>query len=140
VFLGTNECVQQLISRVPISARKDLLTFCSYEDFSSLLLKSEYVFYWNLASYSTFLRVVNGLPMFMFDGGHLVRHVKPMDERMAHSYYQNWKPPVLDPHAVLEVDVLAELSKDYKRDTDKIVKNLRALPSPEQVIEDLLHK
>lgn len=140
VFLAPNECVQKLIGRAPISARKDLLNFCSYEDFSSLLLKAEYVFYWNLASYSTFLRVINGLPMFMFDGGHLVRHVKPMFERMAHSYYQNWTPPFLDPHEELNTDVLAELSKDYKQDTGKILKNLKELPSPEQVIEDLLHR
>lgn len=139
VFLGPNECVQKLRSRVPISARKDLLNFCSYENFSSLLLEAEYVFYWNLASYSTFLRVINGLPMFMFDGGHLVRHVKPMSERMAHSYYQNWTPPFLDPHEALNPEVLAELSKDYKQDTGKILMNLKELPSPEQVIEGLLH-
>ena len=140
VFLAPNECVQKLIGRVPISARKDLLNFCSFEDFTSLLLKAEYVFYWNLASYSTFLRVINGLPMFMFDGGHLVRHVKPMSERMAHSYYQNWTPPFLDPDEVLNTETLAELSKDYKQATRNILKNLKELPSPEQVIKDLLHK
>lgn len=138
IFLAPNECVEALIPRAPVSARKDLMNFCGYEKFTSLLLDAEYVFYWNLASYSTFLRVINGLPMFMFDGGHLVRHVKPMAERMAHAYYQNWTPPFLDPHAELKPDVLAELSKDYKDDTDKIVKTLKELPSPEQAVRDLL--
>lgn len=138
VFLAPNECVEKLIGRVPINARKDLMNFCSYEKFSSLLLEAEYVFYWNLASYSTFLRLINGLPMFMFDGGHLVRHVKPMFARMAHSYYQNWTPPFIEPLDALNAEHLAELSKNYELETRSILKNLKELPPPEQVIEDLL--
>lgn len=139
VFLAPDECVQALIPRAPVSARKDLMNFCGYEKFTSLLLEAEYVFYWNLASYSTFLRVINGLPMFMFDGGHLVRHVKPMAERMGQAYYQNWTPPFLDPHEELKTEVLEELSKDYKEDTNKILQNLKQLPSPEQAIAGLLN-
>lgn len=138
VLLAPRECIQKLRSRVPVSARKDLLEFCAYEKFTSLLLDAEYVFYWNLASYSTFLRVINKRPMFMFDGGHLVRHVKPMAKTMGHSYYQNWTPPFLDPHEPLDIGVLEELSEAYRNDTQRIVKNLEALPSPEQVIEGLL--
>lgn len=138
VFLGPDECVQELIRRAPITARKDLMNFCGYEKFSSLLLEAEYAFYWNLASYSTFLRVINQTPMFMFDGGHLARHVKPMVDRMAHSYYQNWTPPFLDPHEALDKQELAKLSQTYKDDTLSIVNNLKALPTPEQVIDDLL--
>lgn len=138
ILLAPSECVAKLRSRVPISARKDLLNFCAYETFTSLMLDAEYVFYWNLASYSTFLRVVNQRPMFMFDGGHLVRHVKPMVERMGYFYYQSWTPPFLDPHAPLSVDVLSGLAEEYRRDTDRIVSNLKALPSPDQVIEDIL--
>ncbi len=137
VLLAPDECVQKLRSRVPIPARKGLLTFCAYEAFSSLLLEAEYVFYWNLASYSTFLRVINGLPMFMFDEGHLARHVKPMHERMVRWYYQNWTPPSLNQHKKLDVDVLADLAGDYRRDTARIVANLEALPSPEEVIQNL---
>lgn len=137
IFIAPGECVQKLRGRVPISARKDLLNFCSYEKFTTLLLDAEYVFYWNLASYSTFLRVVNRSPMFMFDGGHLVRHVKPMAARMGHSYYQNWTPPFLDPHAPLDTAVLAKLAAAYREDTQRIVRNLEALPLPEQVIEAL---
>lgn len=138
IFLAPNECLQQLIPRAPISARKDLLGFCAYEKFISLSLNAEYVFYWNLASYSTFLRVIHGLPMFMFDEGHLVRHVKPMYDRMAHSYYQNWRPPFIDQHQALQPDVLAELSKDYKKDTDRLLENLKQLPTPEEVVAGLL--
>lgn len=138
VLLAPRECIQKLRNRVPVSARKDLLEFCAYEKFTSLLLDAEYVFYWNLASYSTFLRVINRRPMFMFDGGHLVRHVKPMARTMGHSYYQNWAPPFLDPHEPLDTGVLDELSEAYRKDTLRIVKNLEALPSPEQVIEGLL--
>ena len=139
VFLAPDECVWKLKSLAPVSARKGLLTFCAYEEFSSLLLQAEYVFYWNLASYSTFLRVINGLPMFMFDEGHLARHVKPMYKRMVQWYYQDWTPPSLNQYEPLRPDVLGELSKEYKRDTSKILENLKELPSPEQVIVDLLH-
>ena len=140
VLLAPDECVQKLRNRVPIAARKDLLTFCAYEAFSSLLLEAEYVFYWNLASYSTFLRVINGLPMFMFDEGHLARHVKPMYERMVKWYYQNWTPPSLNQHEKLNVDVLGALSGDYKKDTARIVRNLEELPSPEEVIQNLFSR
>jgi hypothetical protein len=139
VFLAPDECVQKMISLVPVAARKGLMTFCAYEQFSSLLLEAEYVFYWNLASYSTFLRVINGLPMFMFDEGHLARHVKPMYKRMVQWYYQNWTPPSLNHNEALDAEVLAELSKNYKQDTSRILENLKELPTPEQVIEDLLH-
>ncbi len=138
IFIAPNECVQKLRGRIPVSARKDLLNFCAYEKFTSLLLDAEYVFYWNLASYSTFLRVINRSPMFMFDGGHLVRHVKPMAARMGHAYYQNWTPPFLDPYEPLDNNVLAELAREYREDTHRIVRNLEALPLPEQVIDDLL--
>jgi hypothetical protein len=140
VFLAPDECVQKLRARAPVHARKDLLTFCAYEDFNARLLNAEYVFYWNLASYSTFLRVINGLPMFMFDEGHLARHVKPMHERMVRWYYQNWTPPCLNQHRALEIGALAALAKDYKKDTDDIVKNLRELPPPEAVIEQIFSR
>ncbi len=140
VFLAPDECVQKLRILAPVAARKGLLTFCAYEEFSSLLLEAEYVFYWNLASYSTFLRVINGLPMFMFDEGHLARHVKPMYQRMVQWYYQDWTPPSLNQHEALRPEDLAELSKAYKQDTSKIIENLKELPSPEQVNEALLHR
>ncbi|CAA0098142.1 Uncharacterised protein [Halioglobus japonicus] len=140
VFLAPDECVQKLRSRAPVHARKDLLTFCAYEDFNARLLNAEYVFYWNLASYSTFLRVINGLPMFMFDEGHLARHVKPMHERMVRWYYQNWTPPSLNQHEALDADALEDLASTYKKETDVIVKNLRELPPPEQVIQELFSR
>lgn len=140
VFILPNECVQDLVGRVSSTARKHLLTFCSYERFSSLLLTAEHVFYWNIASYSTFLRLVGGLPMFMFDLGHLVRHIKPMYGRMVKWYYQNWAPICLDPHEILTADLLAELSRDYLLGTRGIVEHLRGLPTPERVIEGLLHR
>jgi hypothetical protein len=140
VFVAPNECVQKLASRVPVSARKDLLTFCAYEDFNALLLSAEYVFYWNLASYSIFLRVINGLPIFMFDEGHLERHVKPMRERLVSWFYQNWIPPLLNQQEMLDTEVLAELSKDCKQHTRKMLKNLEALPSPEHMIDEFLRR
>lgn len=140
VFVAPNECVQKLASRAPVSARKDLLTFCAYEDFNSLLLSAEYVFYWNLASYSIFLRVINGLPIFMFDEGHLERHVKPMRERLVSWFYQNWIPPLLNQQEALSTGVLEELSKDCKQHSRRMLKNLRALPSPEQLIDELLSR
>tara|TARA_R110002072_G_scaffold43340_6_gene121751 strand:+ start:4445 stop:5686 length:1242 start_codon:yes stop_codon:yes gene_type:complete len=140
VFLAPDDCIQKLRSRAPVHARKDLLTFCAYEAFNAHLLQAEYVFYWNLASYSTFLRVINGLPMFMFDEGHLARHVKPMHERMVRWYYHNWTPPSLNQHEALDADALEELSRDYKKETAVILKNFRQLPTPEQVIEELFNR
>ena len=138
VFLAPDHCIQKMLSLAPVAARKGLMTFCAYEQFSFLLLKAEYVFYWNLASYSTFLRVINGAPIFMFDQGHLARHVKPMYQRMIQWYYQNWSPPTLNHHEVLNAGSLAQLSKDYEQDTGKIRENLKELPTPEQVVDDLL--
>lgn len=138
IFVAPNECVQQLAVRTPVAARKDLLTFCSFENFNSLLLKAEYVFYWNLASYSTFLRMINGLPIFMFDEGHLERHVKPMRERLSRWFYQNHPPPLLNQHEMLNTEVLAELSKDCKQNTREMINVLKQLPSPEQVVDKLL--
>jgi hypothetical protein len=140
VFVAPNECVQKLASRAPVAARKDLLTFCAYEEFNSLLLSAEYVFYWNLASYSIFLRMINGLPIFMFDEGHLERHVKPMRARLVSWFYQNWIPPLLNQQETLNTEVLEELSKGCKQHRLVMLKNLKALPSPEQLVEELLSR
>ena len=57
-----------------------LLPYCSYEEFEQRLLDAEFVFYWQIFSTSTFLRLWNGLPVFFFDQGHNAHLLSPLQE------------------------------------------------------------
>jgi tetratricopeptide (TPR) repeat protein len=143
VFIGPYGCVQALIERLAamnggaVREGVTLLTFCPFKRFSALLLNAEYVFYWNALSHSMFLRLFNGLPVFLFDQGHLVRNVVPLYERIVDWYYQGWEPIYLDQEQALDPAALAPLAEDYRRAADAMAAPLRRSPPPAALLQRL---
>ena len=137
VFVGPKECVQALRERVG-EAPVELLTFCAFGRFTALLLGAEYAFYWNAVSHSILFRLLNGLPVFLFDRGHLARGVRSIYPRIVDWYYQGWEPIYLDPGAPLRADELRGRAGDYRAAADGISRHLRRSPTPAEVIDRCL--
>ena len=146
VFVGPHDCVQAVIEYVDRGGGEGigearggitLLTFCSFTRFSSLLLSAEYAFYWNALSHSMFLRLFNGLPVFLFDRGHLVRNAPPLYARIVEWYYQGWNPIYLDPDRDLRDADLGRLAEEYRRGAAETRARAARLPSPRQLIDHL---
>ncbi len=132
-------CLELLQQRVP-NLERFLISFCNYSRFTSLLLESEYVFYWNILSNSLLLRHVNELPVFFFDKGHMARFIRPLYETAVEHYYQG-KPPVYlewdqslaDPDLIKYVGV----SNDSLQ---KLKVRLGEACSPQDVIQRILEE
>lgn len=100
VLLVPTEACQALRDRVCGDAV--LLPFCGYEQFRSLLITAEHVFYWNVMSNSVLVRIINGGSVFFMDVGHLARYIPSFVAQAMHSYYANAELPMLDPKQVLD--------------------------------------
>ena len=144
VFIGPYDCVQALIHHMASAGGRcelegvTLMTFCPFKHFSALVLSAEYVFYWNMLSHSMFLRLFNGLPVFLFDRGHLVRNVTPLHERIVDWYYQGWDPIYLDQEQALRPEHLKVSASRYREAAIDVNTRMRRSPAPELMIEQLL--
>lgn len=76
-LLAPQACLSWIRGRRPSIEGLALLQFCSYVQFMTLLHEAEYVFYWNIVSNSIPARVVNHLPVFFFDAGHMCHAIPP---------------------------------------------------------------
>lgn len=99
-FIGPGACVHKLDAAGSTAA--ELMTFCAYQAFAQRIVEAEYVFYWNALSHSNILRLVNRLPSFTFDVGHMVRHVSTLYARVGEWGLHGWEPTVLDVHETLD--------------------------------------
>src|SRR5262249_33291333 len=84
-----------------------LLPFSRYDCFMSLTLEAEYVFYWNLISASVVVRIVNGLPFFCFERGHIAHYSPALFSRNLQCYLAGSCPPCLPMTEPLEAGELA---------------------------------
>ncbi len=115
-----------LIERLRLLSRKrpslrgvDLLPFCPYPQFERLLLASEYVFYWNVFSGSSLLRIINALPAFYFDRGHVSRWFPRFYEAGLRFYFSGWEPTFLDQRDSLDPGLLGELAEKQRSDEQR---------------------
>jgi hypothetical protein len=139
VLIGSERLLEAVRNHAP-SPRHErfrLLSFISYRSFEALMLSAEYVFYWNIISYSSLLRLVHGRPFFIFHTGHLVHNVKGLRERVRDWYYQGWEPVVLDQTTHLNPDQLDLLAADYREASSRIRTALARAPTPVEVMERL---
>ncbi len=130
------DCVENNCS-MPSADNVELLSFCDYDQFTSLLLGAEFAFYWNAVSHSILLRLLNAKPVFLFSKGHLARGVKTIYPRIIDCYYQGREPIYLDPLAPLELPELLQLSKKYCEQSRQISKDLQTSPTPDELIDAL---
>src|SRR4030095_10749890 len=105
--------------------------------FTALLLDAEHVFYWNVLSNSTILRITNRLPVFFFDAGHIVHALPALGARGLDVYWCGVTPPSLDIAEPLDAARLAELAEAQHRALDVTRARWFAAPAPDAVVAAL---
>lgn len=115
-----------------------LLSFCSHGMFLGLLLEAEYAFYWNVFANSVPSRLVNGLPVFFFDTGHMARSIPALLDLGLRSYYPGAQLPLLDIKRAIDRQVLARYAQGEVDSLAPAVQRLRAGPTPDQMLETVL--
>jgi hypothetical protein len=138
LLLGPDECIKAIQQVSVCVPEMELLSFCSFKRFVSLLLGAEFVFYWNVVSASIGMRLFNQLPVFFFDRGHLAHAVKPSYELALKSYYHGFEPMFIDSREQLSAQTLTARADAYKPTAEKIRKFFARSPTPEQTVEFIL--
>jgi tetratricopeptide (TPR) repeat protein len=138
VFVAPHDLIQSIIAKMPPTPGVTLLTFCPFRTFLTLLLDAEFAFYWNVVSHSMLLRLMNQRPFFMFDRGHLVRNVTPLEERVVDWYYQGRAPIMLRQERGLDLDELEALARDAASAVGQVARGLSRAPTPEAMVGGIL--
>lgn len=116
----------------------ELLGHCDYAHFQSLLLESEYVFYWNAVSFSCLVRTLSGKPWFTFDDGHLLRGMNTdYASRIFDWFYQGGEPPRLDINTTLTADSMLQATQQYLKPAWRIQQALLATRDVQTLISSL---
>ena len=109
ILIAPNGLMKKLRSQLPAEMQAGLVGFCPYSRYIELLIRAEYVFYWNVFSFSLRLRVANELPVFFFDRGHMA-----VFDRLYRAglkcHYDGWEPEYLDQQMPLDLSDLAQLA------------------------------
>jgi hypothetical protein len=137
VLIAPDECLAS-VKQASGSLDVSLIGFCDYRRYVALLLFAEYAFYWNVASSSGIYRLVNGLPVFHFDKGHVSRWFDAFFERTVELLYHGHTPVILDQREPLQPDRLERLAGEYRRSAADVVRHLKRLPSPSEVVARLV--
>lgn len=115
-----------------------LLAECAFEEFEKHLLSAEAVFYWQIFSTSTFLRLLHGLPVFCFDLGHSAHLSKLFHETCLSHYYLGKAPIMLDIKNPLNHAKLALFNDEFRTTGDYLNSKFSASHSPTEIIDTLL--
>ncbi len=115
-----------------------LLSFCSHGMFLGLLLEAEYAFYWNVFANSVPSRLVNRLPVFFFDRGHMARAIPALLELGLRSYYPGVQLPLLDIGQVIDPEALLPNAQREIASLTTAVRHLRAGATPDDMLETVL--
>ena len=138
VFVAPHDLIQSIIAKMPPTQGVTLLTFCPFRTFLTLLLDAEFAFYWNVVSHSMLLRLMNQRPFFMFDLGHLIRNVTPLQQRVIDWYYQGRGPMMLRQERGLDLDELRALARDSAAAAGQVSRGLCRAPTPDAMVAGLL--
>ena len=137
-FIGPAEVVEGLSRQFARQPGVTLLAYCPFVEFEQRLLDAEAVFYWQLFSTSSFLRLWNGLPVFFFDRGHGARLMEPLYQESMKLYYMGVSPVHLDVEAPLDASNLEALGRAYRQSGEDSRQRLARLPTPAQMIETII--
>jgi hypothetical protein len=138
VLIAPQECITSIRSTAPGIDGLIRLPFCGFEVFRRLLLGGEYVFYWNIFSNTIPARVVNHLPVFFFDPGHMVHAIPPLFERGMRRYYCGAELPYVDQCGGLISEALATLAAHQDDALQAAREKFRQSPTPEEMVASLL--
>ena len=138
VLIAPDRCNQAM--RAKLGGDQDrvgLISFCGYDDFTELLLGAEAAFYWNVISNSMFHRILNRLPNFYFDAGHLGR-IQAIYELAVSNYFAGWEPVCLDNQQPLNLEVLRIVQGVFKSDVERMREKYCSAPSPSELVSAIL--
>jgi hypothetical protein len=125
---------------MPTAEGIDILSHRPFNQFMSLLLAAEQVFYWNAVSHSLLIRFFNRLPIVLFDRGHLVRNAPAMYPRVVRWYYQGLEPTLRSHHDRLTAQAVQGWAADFRRQAGRVADQYRLAPSPESVVAELMRR
>jgi hypothetical protein len=137
VLVAPKECIES-VARIGPLGDALLLHFCGYEKFQAFLFDAEYVFYWNLFSNSIMPRVVNRLPVFLFDQGHLAHAIPALLEAAIRHYYVSAKLPYLDQQRDLAEEKLTSMAALQQIDLEPARAHFHASQNPVEMVQLLL--
>jgi tetratricopeptide (TPR) repeat protein len=140
ILIAPKEFIEPLIECMPTAEGIDILSHRPFNQFMSLLLAAEQVFYWNAVSHSLLIRLYNQLPIVLFDRGHLVRNAPAIYPRVVRWYYQGWAPALRSHHEPLTLATVEEWTAEYRRHAARLAERYRRAPSPEEVVARLMRR
>ncbi len=88
----------------------DLRAAPTYADYVEQLIGAEYVFFWNLYSYSILHRAATASPVFFFHAGHMEHVVPALEHAGVACFYRGWRPPLQTDNEVLDAATLGGLA------------------------------
>jgi len=138
VLIGPPIAIDALEMRSHLVERLVMIPFVGHDVFLSLLLDAEYAFYWNVISNSILYRVINDLPVFFFDPGHLQHAIEPVFTRAMKLYYADAEMPYLDPAEELSARKLDLLATQQRGAFSPAISRFRKLPDPERMVREII--
>lgn len=139
ILIAPQELVDALAEKFQDQDRITLLAECAFDEFEKHLLTAEAVFYWQVFSTSTFLRLLHGLPVFCFDLGHSASLSQMFHETCLKHYYLGKSPVMLDITEPLEQRHLTEFNQEFVSMASYLNSKFSASSSPHDIIEAILN-
>jgi hypothetical protein len=140
VLIAPSECIEVLKNHLKAGeGQAFFLTYCDFESFNGLLLGAEYVFGWNIISFSVFIRIMNELPIFFFDKGHLHHSIRGFYRHIVR-YFSNCRINIFRLENELTLKKLRLFSREQNRRLfNPIYNDIRRQEPPQQALEKLLN-
>jgi hypothetical protein len=140
LLVAPKECIEQLRKLVPDHPDARLLIHCDYNSYMPLLRSAEYVFTWNVLSFSLTERIHNRLPVFFFTKGHIFLLLDGMYEHTRKNVFRDGIIPFLNEDNPLYSEELAEYAGMQETAFfDPYLDAVRSLPAASDVLNRLLN-
>ncbi len=138
LLVGPDALLDAVAACSPLREDLELLPFCSFEDLAALTLAAECAFYWNALSHSILLRLWNGLPVVLFDRGHLIRNLPALEQRIERRMWQGIAPPYANPREAVGVEEVEAWRRAAAEDAGPRRAGLRDAPTPQALVAGLM--
>ena len=137
-LIAPTKVIESVREHSHVADAMELIGHCDYAHFQSLLLESEYVFYWNAVSFSCLVRTLSGKPWFTFDDGHLLRGMNAdYASRIFDWFYQGDEPPRLNIETTLTADSMLQATQQYLEPAWRIRQALLATSDVQSLLSTL---
>jgi len=137
ILIAPSRLLAQVRQRTADTSDVTLLESLPYAQFVDTLLRAEYAFYWNVFSFSMLLRLMNGLPVFFFDKGHLARIVRGYYAAAVNCYFGGLEPIFADPALPLTPGRLEALGHRFTAYAARVIVRFQSASSPTRMLEEL---